>query len=294
MSENSIICVGSALWDVIARAEHDMSPGHDSPGRITRRPGGVALNVAIALLAEGARPIVLSAIGNDDEGRRLIEDLTGRGIDCGFVTRVDDPTDSYIALENKDGEVFGAIADCYSLELAGSDIVTPLKDGRLASPQAPFKGTIVIDGNPPERVLNDLVAQGDLDQARLYFAPASPGKAERLRAVFEQRKGTLFVNKREAEILIGKEFGGSREAAIAVAELVGGAVVTNSAEDATMVRDGTVLSVTPPDVTVRSVTGAGDAFLAGFLAAEIKGEHPATCLLEAADAAARHISRGAE
>jgi len=77
-----------------------MTPGHDSPGVIARRTGGVALL----------------------EGQRLIEDLTGAGIDCGFVTRVNEPTDSYLAIEGPDGEVFAAIADCQSLERAGSSL----------------------------------------------------------------------------------------------------------------------------------------------------------------------------
>ena len=290
MSETPVICIGSALWDVIARAEHSMTPGYDSPGRIVRRPGGVSLNVAIALTAESVRPIMLTAIGNDDEGRRLIEDLTGRGIDCGFVTRVNDPTDSYIAVENQDGELFAAIADCYSLELAGNEIFKPLTDGRLGSADQPFAGICVIDGNLPERVLAELVTGSALEKSRKYFAPASPGKAVRMRAVLENESGTIFVNRKEAEIICDTSFSHSRDAAKALAAITGGAVVTDSQNEATLVRDGTTLSVTPPDVSVKSVTGAGDAFLAGFIAAEAAGEHPASCLIMAADSAAAHIS----
>ena len=43
MSE--IVCIGSVLWDIIGRASAVMRLGSDVPGRITRLPGGVAMNV---------------------------------------------------------------------------------------------------------------------------------------------------------------------------------------------------------------------------------------------------------
>lgn len=267
-----------------------MTPGHDSPGIIARRTGGVALNVANALLAQGTRPMLMSVIGQDLEGQRLIEDLTGAGIDCGFVTRVNEPTDSYLAIEGPDGEVFAAIADCQSLERAGSSLLAPLRDGRLGSEASGYDGLAVIDGNLPEYVLSEIANGPLLANAKLFFVPASPGKADRMRAIMECGRGTLFINRIEAEILMGESYPTSREAAKALAAKCGGAVVTDGPREATISRDGNVLSVTPPEVKVAGVTGAGDAFLAGFLAGEVDGEHPASCLIRAADAAAAHIS----
>ena len=44
-----ILCAGAMLWDVIGQASAPMTLGEDVPGRIHQRPGGVALNVALAL-----------------------------------------------------------------------------------------------------------------------------------------------------------------------------------------------------------------------------------------------------
>ncbi len=41
-----ILCIGSVLWDIIGRAGAVMRLGSDVPGRITRIPGGVAMNIA--------------------------------------------------------------------------------------------------------------------------------------------------------------------------------------------------------------------------------------------------------
>ncbi|MEY8840710.1 kinase, partial [Cribrihabitans sp. XS_ASV171] len=45
MSDNpDILCIGSVLWDIIGRSASHMRQGSDVPGRITRLPGGVAMN----------------------------------------------------------------------------------------------------------------------------------------------------------------------------------------------------------------------------------------------------------
>ena len=67
-----ILCVGSVLWDVIGRSAAQMRLGSDVPGRISRLPGGVAMNIAMTLARFGLRPGVLTAIGRDAEGDELI------------------------------------------------------------------------------------------------------------------------------------------------------------------------------------------------------------------------------
>ena len=67
-----ILCIGSVLWDIIGRAPVHMRPGADVPGRITRIPGGVAMNIAMTLARFGLRPALLSAIGRDADGDELV------------------------------------------------------------------------------------------------------------------------------------------------------------------------------------------------------------------------------
>jgi sugar/nucleoside kinase (ribokinase family) len=115
-------------------------------GRIGRQPGGVALNVALALAASGVPAALLAAVGRDAEGDALLAETEARGVDCGAVLRHDGPTDSYLALEDGAGEVFAAVADCAGLERAGLDVLRPLAEGGL---ERPWTGWIVADGNLP-------------------------------------------------------------------------------------------------------------------------------------------------
>lgn len=291
MKKSSVICIGSALWDTIARAKAPLHPGADVPGHISRQMGGVALNVALSLADKGVSVAILSAVGNDPDGDSLLAAAEARGVDCSLVTRGDFPTDNYMAVESPNGEVFAAVADCHSLEHLGADILAPLEDGRLANPDMPYTQTIIVDGNLSEKTLATF-AQRKLGAAGfLIFVPASPGKAERLRDSLKSCGGTLFANRIEAELLCKTTFENSTDAACGIRSLGANAIVTDSAKMATWVEGENILSAIPPDVKVTSVTGAGDAFLAGFICSNLSSHASSECLQAAIDTAAKHISR---
>ena len=117
MTHNTdIICIGSVLWDVIGRAASHMRVGSDVPGRITRLPGGVAMNIAMTLRRFGMKPALLSAIGRDAEGNELVAEAQRMGLICDYLYRSADlPTDVYMAIESANGLV-AAIADAHSLD----------------------------------------------------------------------------------------------------------------------------------------------------------------------------------
>ncbi len=293
MADRPILCVGSALWDIIASASEDMVDGADIAGLIRRRMGGVALNVAVALVRSGQPAALLTAIGNDTEGDALIKALESEGVECNYVTRCNDPTDSYLAVEHPNGNIFAAIADCASLEKAGDSILAPLFNGQLASDKAPWQGTIVVDGNIPVSVMETLANAPAAKTADLSFVPASPGKARRMRAALKAAQATLFVNLGEAEILCESKFANSNIAASALLALgAGRAIVTDGPNSATICTRQTSVTLTPPPVNSHSTTGAGDVFLAAVITAEQNPQNSLLDALQAAiDAAATHISR---
>ena len=283
-----VLCIGSALWDVIGHSDRPMEIGFDRPGQISRHPGGVALNVAYALLAADVRPVMLTAIGTDAEGDALVEAMSTQGVDCEHIVRVAGRTDIYMAIEHN-GTLFGAVADCASLEAAGTDLFGPLKNGAFNN-GSNFDGIAVIDGNLPVPVLEHAIDSGILSDATVLFVPASPGKAARMTAILKAADVTLCVNRIEAEIICGRPLTTSRDAALALAALGCSAIVTDSARPATLVIKDEVLTTTPPDVNVLRVTGAGDAFLAGYIAGLLTHMTPSESLHNAAKTAAQHIS----
>ncbi|WP_260107359.1 PfkB family carbohydrate kinase [Phaeobacter inhibens] len=290
-AQPDILCIGSVLWDIIGRCTAEMQRGSDMPGRITRLPGGVAMNIAMTLARFGLRPALLSAIGRDAEGDELVHACAHLGLITDHLYRSEDlPTDRYMAVEGANG-LIAAIADAHSLEAAGAKILRPLIDGALGSKDAPYSGPVALDGNLTLSLLDDITANPAFAKADLRVAPASPGKAERLRPFLLRSCGTLYVNLEEAGLLCQDEFTDSPTAARAMLDRGAARVlVTDGGSTATEADHNGLITQAPPRVTVARVTGAGDTFMAAHIAAEARGEDRETSLASALKAAATYVS----
>ncbi|KNG92950.1 PfkB family carbohydrate kinase [Pseudaestuariivita atlantica] len=290
-SNPDILCIGSVLWDVIGRSASHMRQGSDVPGRITRLPGGVALNIAMTLARFGLHPALLSAVGRDAEGDELVASCAQLGLDTTHLYRSDDlPTDRYMAVEGANG-LIAAIADAHSLEAAGSKILRPLTSGPLGSTDAPYDGPVALDGNLTLRLLTEIAESPAFAAARLYVAPASPGKAERLSPFVSHTRGQLFLNLEEANLLCQARHTTSEAAAEALLNRGAARVLVTNGPNAAC--DGSAAGLVtgqPPEVLVTRVTGAGDTFMAAHIAAELRGEDRATALDTALQAAAHYVS----
>lgn len=250
------------------------------------------MNIAMTLARFGLRPALLTAIGRDAEGDELVAACNRLGLDTGFAYRSEDlPTDRYMAIEGANG-LIAAIADAHSLEATGDKILRPLADGRLGSVESPWTGPIALDGNLTESLLADIAASPLFAAADLRVAPASPGKADRLRPLLSHPRATLYVNLEEANIL--SKSSATTATAAAEALLARGAarvLVTDGGNSAAEGRAGPgVITGRPPKVLVTRVTGAGDTFMAAHLVAERNGADRDTALRTALEAAAAYVS----
>ena len=286
-----ILCIGSVLWDVIGRSASPMRLGADVPGRITRIPGGVAMNIAMTLTRFDLVPALLTAIGKDEEGQELLAAATRMGMITDHIYLSDDlPTDIYMAVEGANG-LIAAIADAHSLEAAGDKILRPLADGTLGNVQSPYPGLVALDGNLTETLLEDISQSPLFAAADLRVAPASPGKAERLNPLLKHPRATFYVNLEEAGYLCQRDFGSTAEAALALVKRGAfRAMVSDGGNMAALGDKETLLTALPPEVMVSRVTGAGDTFMAAHIAAEHRGETGVTALESALTAAAHYVS----
>ena len=287
-----ILCIGSVLWDIIGRSPVVMRLGSDVPGRITRLPGGVAMNIAMTLRRFGLQPGLLTAIGRDPEGDELVAACARMGMEVGAIYRSEDlPTDRYMAVEGANG-LIAAIADAHSLEAAGDKILRPLADGRLGSAAEPWAGLIALDGNLTESLLAEIAASPLFAEADLRVAPASPGKAERLLPLLAHPGATLYVNLEEARLICAAEFATAAEAAEGM--LARGAHRVLVTHGGAACAEGTaglgVITDSPPPVLVTRITGAGDTFMAAHIVAERRGDGREAALAAALRAAATYVS----
>ncbi len=290
-NNQNILCIGAVLWDVIGRSSSHMHVGSDVPGRITRLPGGVAMNIAMTLRRFDMRPAILTAIGKDTEGTELLDACHSMGIITDYVYLSKDlPTDRYVAVEGANG-LISAIADSHSLEAAGDKILEPLQNGALGDSDAPYGGIIALDGSMTEASLSRVAKSPYFAAADLRIAPASPGKAERLSPLLDHPGATIYLNLEEAGLLCHRKFETSAEGAQGLMDRGARRVlVTDGAKSASDGNDKGILTANPPEVLVTRVTGAGDTFMAAHIAAENRGADQTAALNAALQAAANYVS----
>ena len=67
---------------------------------------------------------------------------------------------------------------------------------------SPYQGTVALDGNLTEELLQTIANSPLFAAADLRVAPASPGKAARLLALMDHPTATLYVNLEEAGLAL--------------------------------------------------------------------------------------------
>jgi len=290
-SPPNIHCIGSVLWDTVGRSNYRMRAGHDVPGRIFRVPGGVAMNIAMALRVHRVPVSLLTSLGRDDAGRDLLEEAKRRGIETTLVHISDShPTGQYMAIEGNNG-LIAAIADTQSLEAEAKSVIEPMRDGRVGSIDRPYRGLVVCEGNLPLETLEYINCAVEFSEADVRLAAASPAKSKRLKPFFGHPRATFYVNLTEANMLLNAKYKDAKQAAAAlVGTGVYRAAVTNGANLAAIVDTDGLHTALPPTVDVMRVTGAGDVFMASHISAGAKGMVGADALNFALNQTAIYIS----
>ena len=245
-----------------------------TPGAVNRVvkdhlvPGGKGVNVAAVLAGWGVSTAATGFLGEENAGA-FRSFLAGRGIADHFVpvpgltrtgvTVVDDVAGTTTDL-NFPGFEIGA-AHVAALRTAVEAVATA---GRWVA----LAGSLPV-GAPPDlyRQLGDLVHAGGglvaLDTSGAALAEAMAGTPDLVKP-----------NREELEELTGRALPSPADLTAAARELAGQGiatvVVSLGAEGALFVRDDLAVVASPPPVRVASTVGAGDAMVAGTIAATIE------------------------
>ena len=247
-----------------------------------RLPGGKGVNVARALKQLG-QPVIATGLAGGRTGTYIIEELTSEGILNDFVRIKDESRTSTAVIDPNTGQQteineYGPTVEPAELEVLIGKI-------RYLSKGA---DVFVIAGSLPRGVPVDFYAtlMKELRGARMVTAVDATGPA--LRAALAAEPGVVSPNVREAEEIVGHEFGDEEDMA-AAAETLGhmgaetalihhedGCVARVRTESAK--RGATYRAVLPARSDVVSTVGSGDAFLAGYLSARYAHRPPEAAL----------------
>jgi pseudouridine kinase len=197
--EGHVLVIGAAGTDIIGRAETTLHESTSNPGRVRMCHGGVARNIAENLARLGTETVLISAVGNDDLGRQLLDHAAATGVVTDHTIIADDmPTGSYLAILDNQGGLRCAVDDMHVIEA-----ITPqyLRDRYSLFKDA---AAVVVDANLPQKTLSMVFSLARRAGVPVSADPTSKSLAERL----EPHMGDLWLitpNEGEAEILSSEQ-----------------------------------------------------------------------------------------
>ncbi|MGY3871274.1 PfkB family carbohydrate kinase [Aeromonas crassostreae] len=254
------LVIGGANMDICGQSRGALGMGDSNPGAVRTSPGGVGRNIAENLARLGTDTRLLTAVGNDQHGHRLLEASQQAGVDVRQVLVLDgQATSCYLSLHDDSGEMRCAVND-----MAIIDELTP---ARLA-PLGGFLGAAglwVLDTNLASHTLDWLFErQGE---HCIFVDTVSVAKVEKIRP-WLHRIHTLKPNRSEAERLCGFAIAGPETWPMAAAWFHRAGVARlflSLGDQGIFYSDGERQGHLPVlGSPVVNVTGAGDAFMAGL------------------------------
>ena len=255
-------------------------------------PGGKGVNVARTLKTLG-QPVIATGFAGGATGTRIVEALTDESILNDFVrireesrtnTAVLDPTNGQQTEINERGPDVSA----RELELFRDKLLYLARGAAI----------VVFAGSLPRNVEVDIYADLIKDLRKLGLVVVIDTDGDPLRHAVRAEPHVISPNMLEAEELVGHEFNDDEDRVIAVREMV-----SLGAQEAIMTTpDGCLASVLDegdrrlyrvriePREAVAAI-GAGDAFLACFVASRYGGKLPAECLRFGVACGAQSVER---
>jgi sugar/nucleoside kinase (ribokinase family) len=281
-----ILLIGDVMTDVIVRPQGPLAKGSDRRASIAVEPGGSAANQAAWFASFGVTVDFVARVGAADLEAEAAR-LSRAGVTPHLAGDPERPTGRLVALIDPSGERSFFTDRGANEALLAADIPDALiKSASLIH----LSGYCFFAPSPREAVLDVMRRAG--------ATPVSvdPASAEFLREVGPQQflewtKGAaiLFPNEEEAAVLTGSDDPDAQCAGLAA--LYPLVVVKRGAGGCEAAAGAARWRIAAPEVEAVDTTGAGDAFVAAFLAAWLKGVEVDAALERAVTAGAEAATR---
>lgn len=282
-----IVVVGDVMTDIIVVPEGPLVRGSDRRAAIRSRPGGSGANQAVWLGAMGAPVKFAARVGAADRAQLDVH-FRFWGVEAVLAPDTEAPSGVLVTIVDPDGERSFLTDRGANLTLSPADLPPALLDGARHVACSGYS----YFAERPRSAVRGFVALARERQVKTSIDPASVGflREVGVEAFLSWTEGAdlLFANREEAETLSGASgpddqmrILGRRFARVVLKRGAEGAAVGDT--------NGIAFTLPAPAVEVRDTSGAGDAFAAGFLAAELRGEQPEACLAAGIAAGSRAV-----
>ncbi|MDQ3401966.1 MAG: sugar kinase [Actinomycetota bacterium] len=283
----TVVVVGDAGLDIVARHAVPIVGGADIRARIEQSPGGAGANTAAWLAHLGGDPMLVARVGDDTAGTEVLAELTASGVRCAFAVDPVAPTCRVVVLVEESGQRTMLSDRGANAWLRGDDLDPALLS---SARHLHLSGYVLLDESSRQAGLDVLAAARTAGISTSVDPQAAPMIHDRV-AFLDAVHGVdlLLPNMDELAALTGST---DPESARALLDDVGVVAVTDGAAGAYWVTRDVIEHVPAPEVDVVDSTGAGDAFDAGLLIAWLAGATPREALtggVTAGSAAVRRV-----
>lgn len=277
--------MGDVVQDIVIWLQEELRPATDTNSEITMRRGGSAANVA-AFAGSRYPTRFIGCVGEDLGGIVVTKELESHGVDVRM--QVADKTGMIVLLIDNDGErmMFPS--------RGASGMIRPVCDEWLEGIELLHITGYSLATEPSASSVIDAARRVKASGGKLSLDVSSTGMVDLYgvdrfkRLIVELAPDFITANADETRFL---DLATQDAAGPFLSELGDVVLLARAGKDATRIFHGTKLFATVavvPAEEVKDMTGAGDAFNAGFLAARLSGKNDVEAC-EAGHALARRV-----
>lgn len=258
--EDYVTVIGGVNIDMVGFPEKQLIVQDSNPGKVKISLGGVGRNIAENLVRIGLHTKLISVVGDDVYGTKVIEEARNLGLDMkDSLVLKGQQTSTYMAILDEKGDMSVAIAYMDIYDNLSVDFIKEKKhvveNSRLC----------IIDTNIPKDVIEYTVTTNK--KTDFFLDTVSTTKAMKVKNLIGYFH-TIKPNKIEAEMLSGIEINTEEDLKRASYYFLNKGVkrvFISLGEQGVYYNDGTdSRQIKAPKINVVNATGAGDAFIAAL------------------------------
>jgi pseudouridine kinase len=263
--EDYVTVIGGTNIDLQGFPNENLILNDSNPGQMKISLGGVGRNIAENLVKMDVDTKLISALGKDMYGEKILKESKLVGIDMeNCLISTDYPTSTYLSILDESGDMKVAIASMDIFDKITIDFIKQksniIKNSKVC----------VIDTNMPKDVIEYLLS--NFKEVDFFLDTVSTKKSEKVKELIGMFH-TIKPNKYEAQSLSGIKINTEDDLDKCAKYFLDKGVkrvFISLGKDGVFCSDGQESSIVKnPELDVVNATGAGDAFIAGLVYSHI-------------------------